>query len=459
MRFSLLYLCVSLISYFILFYILFFIFDLKGYYLEKIEGETLLNKWMTCFKMHQENGNYSKRIVYKIQDLLDLKDNGWSKKIFKEKAKTVAQIHEDAYEDELKGGSIVSVQAGIYALIGGTDPQPYHHYLVQQHILYQTKRHAKNSLRETPSTSKEHFPPPPLLPSSKDILIEPPRTGGVSQTNEKKERCLLPSSGVDGEGDGGSNGVETNPSDDSMAVHRADVLPETTKQESGEFPPTNSPTRDSSLLSPQNSLIETLQRFSSSADMETSLKKILDIWSTYRDPQEKAEEFISMCDWIFRTEEEAIICMKYSKIFHCLTNDLSKAASDTSSTFLLINQLFECINKHFQTEPPEEIFSFVGHICASLLMALPSPFSFHSSDASLRLIFPSVQTVAISCVVAMHRRILHQNEILAEEFWEFGKQQLCLTFENLTMEELHEIFDKISLAEESTLNKNNSLKD
>jgi len=45
-------------------------------------------------------GTFSKRIQFQIQDLLDLRANGWQKKLFKEQAKTKQDIRRDAINDQ-----------------------------------------------------------------------------------------------------------------------------------------------------------------------------------------------------------------------------------------------------------------------------------------------------------------------------------------------------------------------
>ena len=58
---------------------------------------------------------FSKRIQFQIQDLLDLRDNKWQKKLFKEQAKTKDDVRKDAQKEarmQAKGGKGGSVEVG-----------------------------------------------------------------------------------------------------------------------------------------------------------------------------------------------------------------------------------------------------------------------------------------------------------------------------------------------------------
>lgn len=60
-------------------------------------------------RTHDANGRiaFSKRIQFQIQDLLDLRNNGWQEKLFKEQAKTKQEIRQDAVKEAkqvAKGG-------------------------------------------------------------------------------------------------------------------------------------------------------------------------------------------------------------------------------------------------------------------------------------------------------------------------------------------------------------------
>lgn len=67
-----------------------------GFTLDKQPNtQHMLHEFMGKLQDLQQRANYTKRIVYKIQDLLDLRSRKWTKKVFKEKAKSVAQIRQD----------------------------------------------------------------------------------------------------------------------------------------------------------------------------------------------------------------------------------------------------------------------------------------------------------------------------------------------------------------------------
>merc|ERR1719498_1849410 len=47
---------------------------------------------------------YSKRVQFIIQDLLDLRENDWQKKLFKEQAMTRDEVRREAQKDQRKQG-------------------------------------------------------------------------------------------------------------------------------------------------------------------------------------------------------------------------------------------------------------------------------------------------------------------------------------------------------------------
>ncbi|PFH32584.1 MIF4G domain-containing protein [Besnoitia besnoiti] len=125
-----------------------------GFTLEKQpHTQQMLLEFMGKLQDLQQKANYSKRIVYKIQDLLDLKSRSWTKKVFKEKAKSVAQIREDAIRDELMGGSIHAVQQGTFTVVGMRHQQHYGFYLHEQRTIFEKKKAAKKAAEASASSS------------------------------------------------------------------------------------------------------------------------------------------------------------------------------------------------------------------------------------------------------------------------------------------------------------------
>lgn len=107
-----------------------------GYTLDQYNsGSDMLNEYMIYLTKLMNDGNYSLRIVYKIQDLIDLRKKRWVKKVFKEKATSVADIHLEAKKDELKGGAIHINQEGKFMTAGLQTSRHYTEYLLTQRHL------------------------------------------------------------------------------------------------------------------------------------------------------------------------------------------------------------------------------------------------------------------------------------------------------------------------------------
>ncbi|ORM39658.1 Eukaryotic translation initiation factor 4 gamma 1 [Babesia sp. Xinjiang] len=104
-----------------------------GYTLEQsVHGPDMLNEYMGHLTHLKKHGNYSLRIVYKIQDLFDLRCKNWVKKVFKERATSVADIHLEAKQEELKGGAIHLNQEGKFTTAGRQARRHYTDYLASQ---------------------------------------------------------------------------------------------------------------------------------------------------------------------------------------------------------------------------------------------------------------------------------------------------------------------------------------
>ena len=67
-----------------------------GYTMDQQKGShAMMDEFIGKLRELQRKAGYSSRIVYKIQDLFDLRERQWTKKVFKEFAKSVAEIRED----------------------------------------------------------------------------------------------------------------------------------------------------------------------------------------------------------------------------------------------------------------------------------------------------------------------------------------------------------------------------
>ncbi|CDR94823.1 eukaryotic initiation factor 4G middle domain containing protein, putative [Babesia bigemina] len=107
-----------------------------GYTLEQnVNGPEMLNEYMEHLVLLKKHGNYNLRIVYKIQDLIDLRSKRWVKKVFKERATSVASIHYEAKQEELKGGAIHLNQEGKFTTAGRQAQRHYTDYLLAQRKL------------------------------------------------------------------------------------------------------------------------------------------------------------------------------------------------------------------------------------------------------------------------------------------------------------------------------------
>ncbi|KAK2197616.1 bifunctional Armadillo-type fold/MIF4G-like [Babesia duncani] len=112
------------------------LFTTIGYTLDQISGgREILDEYMGVLQRLKQANIYSVRINYRIQDLIDLRANNWQKKLFKEKATSVAQIHLEAQEEEMRGGTIHVQQQGKYTTAGLRVARHYTEYLTQQRQL------------------------------------------------------------------------------------------------------------------------------------------------------------------------------------------------------------------------------------------------------------------------------------------------------------------------------------
>lgn len=83
-----------------------------GYTLETSQGEAHVQKFIARLKDLKRGSLLkgrpapSRRVQFAIQDLVDLKNSGWRRKIFKEQAKKKVDIREDALRDYRKGAEV-----------------------------------------------------------------------------------------------------------------------------------------------------------------------------------------------------------------------------------------------------------------------------------------------------------------------------------------------------------------
>lgn len=67
-----------------------------GYTMDSQDSSrAMMNEFIGKLQELQLRAGYSSRITFKIQDLLDLRQRHWTKKVFRDVAKSVAQIRED----------------------------------------------------------------------------------------------------------------------------------------------------------------------------------------------------------------------------------------------------------------------------------------------------------------------------------------------------------------------------
>ncbi|OEH77984.1 hypothetical protein cyc_00418 [Cyclospora cayetanensis] len=100
----------------------------------------MMNEFIGKLQELQLRAGYCSRITFKIQDLLDLRQRHWTKKVFRDVAKSVAEIREDAKRDELMGGAIKVAQEGVFLTVGLRREMPYKGYLDEQRKLLDSRR-------------------------------------------------------------------------------------------------------------------------------------------------------------------------------------------------------------------------------------------------------------------------------------------------------------------------------
>merc|ERR1719382_1363194 len=91
-------------------------------------GQLLMNQFsarlLDLGRIPDKDGkaSYSKRIQFQIQDLLDLRSNGWAKKLFKEQAKTKDEVRKDAAAEARKQGKGAGTDAMFTTQLAGVRP-------------------------------------------------------------------------------------------------------------------------------------------------------------------------------------------------------------------------------------------------------------------------------------------------------------------------------------------------
>ncbi|KAL8272381.1 hypothetical protein Esti_003671 [Eimeria stiedai] len=113
----------------------------------------MMSEFLGKLQELQLKAGYSSRIVFRIQDLLDLRQRRWTKKVFTEVAKSVAEIREDAKRDELMGGTIMVAQDGVFRTVGQRRDMPYNDYIEEQRQRAELKRAAALAGVATPSSA------------------------------------------------------------------------------------------------------------------------------------------------------------------------------------------------------------------------------------------------------------------------------------------------------------------
>ncbi|UKK00463.2 hypothetical protein MACK_000536 [Theileria orientalis] len=100
-----------------------------GYTVDQIPGGSdMLDEYLAILISLKKSGIYPTRINFKIQDLIDLRKRNWRKKLFKEKATSVSQIHRLAEQEQLRGGP----QEGRFVTAGLQTNRHYTPYLLKK---------------------------------------------------------------------------------------------------------------------------------------------------------------------------------------------------------------------------------------------------------------------------------------------------------------------------------------
>ncbi|CDJ41260.1 hypothetical protein ETH_00011725 [Eimeria tenella] len=151
-----------------------------GYTMDSQDSSrAMMNEFIGKLQELQLRAGYSSRITFKIQDLLDLRQRHWTKKVFRDVAKSVAQIREDAKRDELMGGAIKVAQDGVFLTVGLRREMPYKSYLEEQRVLLSNKRAAAAASGEaTTATANSKRP----TPTTKTTVTRTPGSSSSSGT-------------------------------------------------------------------------------------------------------------------------------------------------------------------------------------------------------------------------------------------------------------------------------------
>eukprot|EP01069_Polyplicarium_translucidae_P005525 Polyplicarium_translucidae@DN2804_c0_g1_i1.p1 len=114
------------------------LYESVGFFFENFRGpRDVMTEHMQKMREMQQSGLYSNRIKFKIEDVLDLRSNNWRRRVFKDKAKALAEIRRDFRQDELRGGQVHTAQEARLEKIGERQPQVYDAYYHQWKQIYE----------------------------------------------------------------------------------------------------------------------------------------------------------------------------------------------------------------------------------------------------------------------------------------------------------------------------------
>ncbi|EKX72086.1 eukaryotic translation initiation factor family member protein [Theileria equi strain WA] len=144
-----------------------------GFTMEKIPGGSeMLDEYMKVLLGLRTSGVYSTRISFKIQDLMDLRTKNWKKKLFREKATTVDEIHTQAKVEELKGGSIHAEQEGRFTTAGLRADRHYSAHL--QTLREQAQSLLVDGVYKGPTGGQSVAPASSAVPPTAPPAVGPP---------------------------------------------------------------------------------------------------------------------------------------------------------------------------------------------------------------------------------------------------------------------------------------------
>lgn len=113
-----------------------------GYFIDQNpKMKVVLDSWFGRIRELQSKSCYSKRLKCVIQDTIDMRRAEWRKKIHKERAKALNDLHDQLETEEVLGGAIHAAQYGNIVVVGERTNLngQYLGYLKEQEEIYERR--------------------------------------------------------------------------------------------------------------------------------------------------------------------------------------------------------------------------------------------------------------------------------------------------------------------------------